>query len=148
MRRIGRYCAGLALAAAVAACSDDAAERRRALGPHPSPGEALRAADAGRGGRLFRQCAVCHAIGKGAVDRDGPNLFGVMGAPVAANSPRFAYTGVLRALGGTWTPERMDAWLAAPAKMAPGTRMAFPGVADPLDRADIIAYLRTQADRP
>lgn len=32
-----------------------------------------------------------------------------------------------------------------PRLVVPGTTMQFPGVKDPLDRADLIAYLRTQA---
>lgn len=67
-----------------------------------------------------------------------------MGKPVAQNSSRFGYTAALQELGGTWTPERMDAWLTKPQKVAPGTSMTFPGLADPLDRADIIAFLSAQ----
>ena len=39
----------------------------------------------------------------------------------------------------------LDVWLAAPAKFVPGTSMTFRGLSDPLDRADVIAYLQTQA---
>jgi cytochrome c len=104
----------------------------------------LRVADVGEGERLFRTCAACHAIRKGAPDRNGPNLFGAMGAPVAGVSPRFGYTAALQRASGRWTPERMDAWLANPHRFAPGTSMGFPGLADPLARADLIAYLRAQ----
>jgi cytochrome c len=38
----------------------------------------------------------------------------------------------------------MDQWLANPRRMVPGTTMAFAGLADPKDRADVIAYLATQ----
>ena len=81
----------------------------------------------------------------GAGDRSGPGLYDVVGKPVATNSRRFGYTGSLRSLGGVWTPERLDVWLAAPAKFVPGTSMTFRGLSDPLDRADVIAYLQTQA---
>lgn len=134
-----------ATALLLTACSDDAQERRRTLGEHPTFADLMRVADAERGGRLFGPCAACHTITKGAGDRNGPGLHGVMGQPIASNSRRFAYTGALRALGGVWTPERMDAWLTAPARMAPGTSMTFPGIPDPLDRADLIAYLRAQS---
>ena len=130
----------------LSACADDdGAARRRVLGDHPGLDAALRVADPRRGGRLFGQCAACHTIGPGAGDRNGPNLFGVMNKPVASNSPRYGYTAALSALGGTWTPEAMDRWLADPAKVAPGTRMQFSGLADPLDRADVIAYLQSQS---
>ena len=133
------------IALVVTACSDDARERRRALGASPSFSDLMRVAEAERGRRLFGTCAACHTIRPGAGDRNGPGLFGVMSRPVAGNSRRFGYTASLRSLGGTWTPERMDAWLAAPAAMVPGTSMNFSGVPDPLDRADLIAFLRTQA---
>jgi len=134
------------LALLLAACSDDSQERRRALGEAPSFAALMRVADAERGGRLFGPCAACHSIRMGAGDKNGPALHGVMGKPIAGTSRRFAYTGALRALGGVWTPERMDRWLAAPAAMAPGTSMTFPGVPDALDRADLIAFLLAQSD--
>ncbi len=135
-----------ALAVLLAGCSDDAAERRRALGDAPAFADLMRVADADRGGRLFGRCAACHTIERGAGDRNGPGLFGVMGRPVAGNSRRFGYTTALRSVGGTWTPERMDVWLTAPAAMVPGTSMTFPGVPDALDRADLIAFLQTRSE--
>jgi cytochrome c len=38
----------------------------------------------------------------------------------------------------------MEAWLASPARVAPGTKMIFPGMPDALARADLIAYLHGQ----
>jgi cytochrome c len=135
----------LALALLVAACSDDNQERRRALGDHPGFADFMRVADAARGARLFGQCAACHTIRAGAGDRNGPGLHDVVGKPVASNSRLFAYTRALRSAGGVWTPERLNLWLTAPAAFAPGTSMTFPGIPDPLDRADLIAYLRSQS---
>lgn len=133
----------VAAALLVAGCGDgEVAKRRAALGPNPTPADYLRVGDAQRGARLFGQCAACHNVGKAAPDRNGPNLHAVMGKRIATNSTRFGYTGPLLAKGGVWTPERMDAWLASPARFAPGTSMRFAGVADPLDRADLIAFLQ------
>lgn len=129
----------------IAACSaDDRAARRAAAGPSPDRADWARVADARAGERLFARCAACHAVHRGAPDRNGPTLFGVVGAPVAGVSPRFGYTAALQRIGGRWTPERLDAWLADPQAFAPGTSMGFPGLADPLDRADVIAYLKGQ----
>lgn len=127
------------------ACSGgDKEARRRATGPAPTRAALAAVASASAGAVVFRQCAACHSIGQGVPDRNGPNLFGVMGKPVTQNSQRFGYTAALQNLGGTWTPEKMDAWLANPRKLVPGTTMTFPGLADPLDRADTIAFLATQ----
>lgn len=59
----------------------------------------------------------------GAGDRNGPGLYDVVGKPVASNSRRVGYKGALRSAGGVWTPEKLDIWLAAPAKFAPVTSM-------------------------
>jgi cytochrome c len=137
--------ARLSLAILLTGCSDGGQERRRSLGENPGFDDFMRVADAERGVRLFGQCAACHTVRMGAGDRNGPGLYDVLGKPVASNSKRFGYTGALRTIGGFWTPDRMDAWLTAPAKMAPGTSMGLRGIPDPLDRADIIAYLRMQS---
>ena len=100
-----------------------------------------------RGERVFRRCTACHTIGQYAGDTDGPNLYGVMGGDVARTSARFAYTAALQRVGGRWSVARMDAWLAAPRRFAPGTSMGFAGLADPLDRADVIAFLQTKGPR-
>lgn len=110
-----------------------------------APGQPLEAllagADPAAGARLFGRCAACHTIGAGGADLNGPNLHGVMGAPVAGNRPRYGYTQALRQVGGVWTSARMDAWLRDPQGFAPGNRMAFPGLKDARERADLIAYL-------
>ncbi|ONF95202.1 c-type cytochrome [Sphingomonas jeddahensis] len=129
----------------LAGCSDSGREeRRRAAGPGASFAALMRVADAEAGAAAFGQCGACHTVRRGGGDRNGPNLFGVVGSPIAGNSPRFGYTAALQDVGGDWTRERMDAWLTNPQRFAPGTSMRFPGVADPLVRADIIAYLATQ----
>lgn len=144
-RHILTLCVAPGLFLLCSACSDDDKEaRRRAAGPSPTRQAFASVASASAGASLFGQCAACHSIGQGSPDLAGPNLFGVMGKPVAQNSPRFGYTAALQRLGGTWTPERLDAWLKNPREVAPGTSMAFPGLADPLDRADVIAFLSTQ----
>ena len=43
-----------------------------------------------------------------------------------------------------WTPEALQEFLANPKADVPGTKMAFAGLKDPQDRADLIAYLETQ----
>ncbi|QJU58532.1 c-type cytochrome [Sphingomonas sp. AP4-R1] len=129
----------------LAGCSrDDREARRQAAGPHPSLEALARVADAQAGSVAFRRCAACHPIAPGTPDLGGPNLFGIMGAPIGHHSDRFGYTAALQAVGGVWTPARMDAWMADPHAMVPRTTMNFDGVADPLIRADIIAYLQTR----
>ena len=100
------------------------------------------AGDASRGEALFAQCAACHRPA-GEANAIGPNLKGVVGRK-AASAEDFTYSPPLRRSGITWTDDKLDAFLADPQAVAPGTKMPFAGVASPADRADIIAYLKTQ----
>jgi cytochrome c len=51
----------------------------------------------------------------------------------------------MKSKGVTWAPDTLDAFLAAPMKYVPGTRMAFAGISNPQERADVIAYLKASA---
>ena len=129
----------------LAGCSrDDGAERRARLGPNPGFAQFMQVADAAAGARRFGQCAACHSIAAGGADRNGPNLHGVFGAAIGQNRPRFGYTDALQAQRGIWDAERLDAWLADPHRMVPGTTMTMAGIRDPLARADLIAFLKAQ----
>ena len=142
MRRVPLLLAGLGLLGAVAALLFAPARTPRPAAPPGAPiVSRLALADPANGAHLFRRCAACHTIGADGTDTDGPNLHGVLNGPVARRRPRFAYTAALAGVGGSWTPDRMDRWLTSPRAFAPGTSMAFPGLPDPQDRADVIAYL-------
>lgn len=149
MRVTGRSRSALAWCAAllaVAGCSDAGREERRArAGAGASPERLMAVADAAAGARAFRQCAQCHTVRAGAPDLAGPNLHGVYGRAVAQGSARFGYTGALRSAGGRWDAATLDRWLADPRAAVPGTSMAFAGIRDPLERADVIAFLRAES---
>ena len=101
------------------------------------------AADAKKGEKVFRKCKACHKVedGKNAV---GPHMFGIVGRAVGAVEG-FKYSKAMTAFGEgkTWTPEELDAFLAAPKKYVKGTKMAFAGLKKEAQRADVIAYLET-----
>jgi cytochrome c len=114
--------------------------------PHPAPvARGSAAGDAQAGAPVFRRCAACHTISRSGTDTDGPNLYGVVDAPVAARRPRYGYTAALQDAGGTWDRRRLDTWLTNPRRMVPGTSMNFAGLSDPKERADVIAYLAAHA---
>ena len=50
--------------------------------------------------------------------------------------------------GETWSFEAMDGYLTKPKDYVPGTKMAFPGIKKPEDRAALLAYLRELSDAP
>lgn len=100
------------------------------------------AADAGAGKTVFNRCAICHSNVKGAPNKIGPNLFGIVGRK-AGLTPNFSYSGAMKNSGITWNAAKLDLYLTHPAQVVPGTRMAFAGIANAQQRADLIAYLAT-----
>jgi cytochrome c len=98
------------------------------------------AADAGRGEKLFVECASCHSIEKG-VDGVGPTLFGLFQRK-AGDVTDFRYSPALKRSGITWTAQTLDRYIADPQKSVPGNRMPYSGMPDAGERADLIAYLQ------
>jgi len=47
-----------------------------------------------------------------------------------------------------WTYENLDHFITSPKTYAPGTKMSFAGVKDPVERANILAYLQTLSPTP
>lgn len=100
--------------------------------------------DAGKGEKIFKNlCAVCHSMtGHGT----GPNLKGTYGS-LPAVKEGFTYSGSLKALGDKkWGDGTLDKYLKSPADYAPGNAMAFAGIPNAKDRADVIAYLKKNAE--
>ena len=102
----------------------------------------VKGASIARGKLLFLQCRACHTVARGDPNKVGPNLFGLFDRP-AATAPGFRYSAALKSAAPVWNDATLDRWLAAPAKLAPGTTMAFAGMALEADRRSIIAYLRS-----
>lgn len=107
----------------------------------------LAEADAGKGERIAKKCAACHTFEKGGANKIGPNLYGVLGREVAAVDG-FAYSGALKDKGGNWDYETINQFIADPKGYISGTKMAFPGVKQAGQRADLLLYLREQSDNP
>ncbi|MCZ8150567.1 MAG: cytochrome c family protein [Roseomonas sp.] len=95
-----------------------------------------------------RQCASCHNIAQGGPNGVGPNLWGIVGAN-HARVAGFNYSAANRALADKpWGYEELNAFLLRPSAAMPGTRMAFAGIANAQQRADVIAFLRTLDANP
>ncbi|HEX4635679.1 MAG TPA: c-type cytochrome [Rhizomicrobium sp.] len=100
------------------------------------------AGDPKAGAAVFKRCAVCHTSDKGGGDGLGPNLFGVAGRKAAAR-PGFAYSGPLQKAGLIWNEANLTKWVASPARVVPGTKMAFAGITSKKQQADVVAYLQS-----
>lgn len=97
--------------------------------------------DAAAGEKTFMQCASCHVVEPG-VNRVGPSLAGIVGR-AAGSIDGYNYTEANANSGITWTPEKMFQYLEDPRRVIPGTKMAFAGLKDGQDRANVIVYLQT-----
>jgi glucose/arabinose dehydrogenase len=92
-----------------------------------------------------RNCASCHTVDPSLSSRSGPGLYAVVGRK-AGSIPGYNYTDAMTkagAAGKAWTRAELDAFLADPAKLVPGTTMPV-SVAAKADRGDLIDYLATQ----
>ena len=102
-------------------------------------------AEAGEDG--FKKCAACHTNTKGGENKVGPNLWNIVGRPVG-QSAGFAYSDAVKGKGGAWTWESLATYLHDPRGAIPGNKMAFAGLGDDADLADMLAYLRKLGDTP
>lgn len=107
----------------------------------------LAKASAEGGQETFKKCVSCHTSEKGGANKVGPNLYGVIDREVAKHEG-FNYSPALKAKGGNWDWAHLAAYLHSPREAIPGNRMAFPGVKDNAELADLLAYLRTLSDSP
>jgi len=107
----------------------------------------LASASVDRGAQTAKQCVACHNFQEGAGAKVGPDLYGVVGRPVAS-APGFNYSAALKTLGGTWTFDALDKWLTKPSADAPGTAMTFAGLSNAKQRADVVAYLNSLSPHP
>jgi cytochrome c len=87
------------------------------------------------------------AKGQAAANRVGPNLYGIVDRAKGAVAG-FNYSAALKAKGGEWTYENLDAFLASPKTYIPGTSMGYAGLTRGGQRADLINYLHTLSDNP
>jgi cytochrome c len=101
------------------------------------------------GAAIFKKCAACHVVKKDAPSGAAPNLWGIVNRP-KASQPDFAakYSDAMKAKGGDWTYENLAQFIHQPKGYVAGTKMAFAGIKDPAEIANVIAYLRTLADAP
>jgi cytochrome c len=110
----------------------------------------LAKADPKAGEAIFKKCLACHTIEKGGPNKTGPNLYGVVGRPVASHEG-FSYSAGMKEFAQTtpnWDYDHLSHFIAGPKAYVKGTAMTFAGLKKEEDRANLLAYLRTAADTP
>jgi cytochrome c len=106
----------------------------------PKPGDP---ADIAAGQTIFNRCKICHSLeaGKNMV---GPGLHGIFGR-TAGTADNFAYSEAMKSSGIVWDDDTLTKYLRDPKEMVPSGKMAFPGIKDDKQIADLLAYLHQAA---
>jgi cytochrome c len=118
--------------------------------PAVSIGTLLASANVDKGAAAAKKCAACHSFGEGEAGKMGPNLYDIV-ERAEGSVAGYAYSDALKAhnaAGDVWSYENLDHFLTKPASYAPGTKMAFAGIASDTDRADLLAYLGSLSANP
>jgi len=97
--------------------------------------------DATQGAQLYSACAACHSL---VPDRNmtGPSLAGIWGRKAGSLESFERYSPALKSSDVVWDEKSLDQWLTSPPSFIPNNRMTFAGIADPRQRADLVAFLR------
>ena len=107
----------------------------------------LQTASVEKGAAAAKKCAACHTFAKGEKNGVGPNLYGILGDK-KGEGRGFNFSAGMKAKGGEWTDDDLNQFLTNPKGFVPGTAMGFAGIPKDSERADVIAYLHTLADKP
>ena len=102
--------------------------------------EVAATSDPAAGQKTFGKCKACHSIeGKNGT---GPHLNGVVGR-ARGSVEGFTYSEAMASKKDPWTPEEIYHFIKAPKEYVPGTKMGFAGLANPQERANVVAYLES-----
>ena len=94
-----------------------------------------------KGAQAYRVCAGCHSLLPG-MHLSGPSLAGRWGKKAATVTDYGRYTEALKKADFVWDEITLNAWLARPETMVPGTTMMIRGIENDETRSSLIAFLR------
>jgi cytochrome c len=101
---------------------------------------------AANGERMYRACAACHSL-EPDKNMTGPSLADVWNRK-SGGLPSFPrYSAALKSAGIIWNDDTLNEWIKDPQHFIPGNTMTFPGMKEPRQRADLLAYLK-DASKP
>ena len=113
----------------------------------PDFATAIPAASPAAGQQVAERCGQCHNWDKNGPNKIGPNLYGVIGR-IRGTHEGFSYSSAMRDKAGPWTYEDLFRYLKSPARFVPGNKMTFAGLSRAQERLNLIAYMRSWADKP
>jgi cytochrome c len=103
------------------------------------------AQDAAAGKTSFNKCLACHAIGEGAKNKVGPELNGLNGRK-SGTVEGYSYSDANKNSGITWDEATFKEYIKDPKAKIPGTKMAFAGIKNDTEIANLWAYLNQFKD--
>jgi cytochrome c len=99
------------------------------------------AQDLAAGEQSFRKCLPCHAVGEDAKNKIGPVLNGLDGRK-SGTGESYNYSEANKNAGITWGDESFKEYIANPMTRIPGTKMAFAGIKNETEIANLWAFLK------
>lgn len=94
------------------------------------------------GKKIAKQCSTCHDLSNNLKIKIGPPLWGVIGRKVGVIDD-FKYSDAFKKVEKDWTRQELFYFLEDPKNYIIGTKMVYKGLKKPIDRANLISYLKS-----
>jgi cytochrome c len=94
-----------------------------------------------RGEHLFGTCAACHSLQPNR-NMTGPSLSAIWNRKAGTLPSFHRYSPAMKSADVVWNDQTLDEWLKDTQHLIPGNTMTFPGIKDPRQRADLLAFLK------
>jgi len=101
---------------------------------------AAQAQDLAAGEQSFRKCLPCHSVGEDAKNKIGPVLNGLEGRK-SGTIEGYNYSEANKKAEIVWSEVAFKDYIVNPMAKVPGTKMAFAGIKNEKEIADLWAYL-------
>ncbi len=92
------------------------------------------------GEKSFRKCLPCHAVGPEARHKIGPILNGLEGRK-SGSIEGYNYSEANKKAEIVWSTDSFKEYIVSPMARVPGTKMAFGGIKNETEIANLWAYL-------
>jgi len=98
------------------------------------------AQDLAAGEQSFRKCSPCHSVGEDAKNKVGPVLNGLEGRK-SGTIADYSYSEANKKAEIVWSAATFKDYIQNPMAKVPGTKMAFAGIKNEAEIANLWAYL-------
>ena len=99
------------------------------------------AQDLAAGEQSFRKCSPCHSVGEDARNKVGPELNGLDGR-TSGTVADYSYSDANKKAAITWGEASFKEYIQNPMAKVPGTKMAFAGIKNETEIANLWGYLK------